>query len=144
MPTSAVDNSNYWKTPSGDSSSGTTSKKGSSNISDFNSFMKILASQLKNQDPTNPVSNTEFVSQLAQVQSLSQLNNISNTITATSAYNLIGKLITYRTTNSATGAVKTSTGTVQAVVTKDNTAYIAVNGEIVKVSAVQKVTLAAK
>lgn len=142
MSTSAVSSSNYWKAPSSASSSSTTSTKGSSNISDFNSFMKILSAELKSQDPTNPVSNTEFVSQLAQVQSLSQLQSISNTVAANSAYSMIGKSVTYQTTDSATGATKTATGTVTSVITKDNITYIKVNNETVKLSAVQEVTAA--
>ena len=136
MSTSAVNNSDYWLPPSSDSSANTTTTKGSSNISDFNSFMKILAIELQNQDPTDPVSNTEYVSQLAQVQSLSQLQNISNTVTAAGAYEMIGKTVTYQTTDSATGAATADSGTVQAVITKDNTTYLLVNGQMVEASSV--------
>jgi len=40
-------------------------------------FLKLLTTQLQNQDPTNPVSNEEFVAQLAQFSSLEELQGIS-------------------------------------------------------------------
>ena len=36
-------------------------------------FLKLLVSQIQNQDPTNPVDGTQFVSQLAQFSELEQL-----------------------------------------------------------------------
>ena len=37
---------------------------------DKNAFLRILAAQLSNQDPTNAQDSTEFVSQMAQFASL--------------------------------------------------------------------------
>jgi flagellar basal-body rod modification protein FlgD len=36
-------------------------------------FLQLLVSQIQNQDPTNPVDGTQFVSQLAQFSELEQL-----------------------------------------------------------------------
>ena len=33
--------------------------------SDFNTFLKMLTTQLKNQDPLNPMDNSEYAAQLA-------------------------------------------------------------------------------
>lgn len=41
------------------------------------SFLNLLMTQLQNQDPTEPVSNTEFVAQLAQFSQLQQLQGMS-------------------------------------------------------------------
>lgn len=57
-------------------------------------FLKILAAEMQNQDPTNPTSNTEFISQLAQFTSLEQMQNISDALNASllmQSAGLIGK-----------------------------------------------------
>jgi flagellar basal-body rod modification protein FlgD len=44
-------------------------------------FMKLLIAQLQNQDPTSPVDNQQFVTQLATFNSLEQLVSINNNVT---------------------------------------------------------------
>jgi flagellar basal-body rod modification protein FlgD len=68
-------------------------------------FLKLLVTQLKNQDPLNPDNPTEFTAQLAQFSSLEQLYNLNTSmngmVTANttsnnvSALGLIGKQVTY-------------------------------------------------
>ncbi|MCX7723780.1 MAG: hypothetical protein N2042_00855 [Thermodesulfovibrio sp.] len=53
--------------------------KGNSQI-DKEAFLKLLTAQLKYQDPLNPLSNTEFVGQLAMFSALEQIINIGNVI----------------------------------------------------------------
>ncbi len=43
-------------------------------------FLKLLVEQMKNQDPLNPMNNTEFIAQTTQFSSLEQLLNISDSI----------------------------------------------------------------
>ena len=45
-------------------------------------FLQLLVTQLQNQDPTNPESNTEFVAQLATFSSLEQLTSINKAVTS--------------------------------------------------------------
>jgi len=44
-------------------------------------FLKLLITQLKNQDPLNPVSNDQFISQSAQFSSVEALQNIQKSLT---------------------------------------------------------------
>ncbi|NLT67882.1 MAG: hypothetical protein GXX84_14865 [Acidobacteria bacterium] len=44
-------------------------------------FLKLLVTQLQNQDPMNPVNNEQFISQLATFSSLEQLISINEGVT---------------------------------------------------------------
>jgi flagellar basal-body rod modification protein FlgD len=44
-----------------------------------NQFLTLLVAQLKNQDPTNPVQNEEFITQLAQLETLDQQQKLAAT-----------------------------------------------------------------
>lgn len=59
-------------------------------------FLKILLTQLSQQDPTNPMKDQEFIAQMAQFSSLEQMNNISAGISrmeSKQAYSIVGKLV---------------------------------------------------
>jgi flagellar hook assembly protein FlgD len=44
-------------------------------------FLKLLVTQLQNQDPMNPMDNQQFVAQLATFSSLEQLISINDAVT---------------------------------------------------------------
>ena len=48
-------------------------------------FLKLMTTQLKNQDPTAPSDNTQMVAQMAQFSSLSGINDMSATLKAIAA-----------------------------------------------------------
>ncbi len=61
--------------PPGAANSGAASavaKAGTTLNSDFETFLKMLTAQMKNQDPLNPVDSTEFASQLAAFSTVEQ------------------------------------------------------------------------
>jgi flagellar basal-body rod modification protein FlgD len=57
----------------------TSSAANSSNITS-NDFLTLLVSELKNQDPTQPTDPNQYITQLAQVNSLQQLISINQGI----------------------------------------------------------------
>lgn len=63
-------------------------------------FLKLLITQLTNQDPTNPMEDTQFISQMAQFSSLEQMTNLNQSFTKMSeminssqAASMIGKTV---------------------------------------------------
>jgi len=65
-------------------------------------YLNLLVSQLRNQNPLDPVSNSEMASQLAQLSQLEQLESISSTFQKvflgfqlSQARELIGKVVSF-------------------------------------------------
>jgi flagellar basal-body rod modification protein FlgD len=61
-------------------------------------FFKLLVTQLSHQDPTNPMEDREFISQMAQFSSLNYMQSMSHEMhnfissnEASQAFNLLGK-----------------------------------------------------
>ena len=51
--------------------------KGKDPLADKSTFLKLLVSQIKNQNPLSPTDGTQFLAQLAQFSQVEQLQNIS-------------------------------------------------------------------
>ncbi len=86
-----------------------------------NSFLKILAAELTNQDPTNAADSTAYVTQMAQMVTMEQLTNLNTTMTFNANSNLIGKGVTVSDYDSQGNNY---TGIVQSVTEQGQNTYI--------------------
>lgn len=57
-------------------------------------FLRLLATQLRYQDPLKPMEDKEFVAQLAQFSTLEQMNNLNRTFSLGIGGNLLGRTLT--------------------------------------------------
>ena len=124
-----------------------------SSTNDSSMFLNLMLQQLKNQDPTQPTDNTEWLSQLAQYSSLEQmtqmntgLTNCMNYISAmyndmamnaeiTQTLSMVGKEVTITIPDENDSSKTTEvTGKVTEANFKDGTGKVKVNGEYYSIS----------
>jgi flagellar basal-body rod modification protein FlgD len=104
-----------------------------------NTFMELLITQLKNQDPMNPQDSSQFVSQLAQFSSLEQMTQLNKNISSvleTSVTNLIGRTVTVADSSAPNGFLQ---GTVSGIVYYANGPTVRINGNDYQLADVQNV-----
>lgn len=101
-------------------------------------FLQLLVCQLENQDPLNPQSDTEFISQLAQFSSLEQMTNLNTAFANSSAYGLVGKQVIVKPTDAA-GNTSEVRGTVDFVEIRNGDAYLSIDGNSYSVDDLAKV-----
>lgn len=113
-----------------------------------NDFLKILMTQLQNQDPLNPMDDREFISQMATFSSLEQMMAMTQSIEhlvdnqmispVIKYSHMIGQEVTYEKYNEETGRVESiETSTVVSVTQKDGWAILKLaNGEKVIADAI--------
>jgi flagellar basal-body rod modification protein FlgD len=86
-------------------------------------FLKLLVAQLQYQDPLEPQSNTEMVSELAQMSQMEQAQISNQYLSSSQGYNLIGKYAYAEVLNSLTGITEQYFGQVESVVVNKGITY---------------------
>lgn len=116
---------------------------------DKDAFMKLLVSQLQNQDPMSPVANEDFVAQLATFSSLEQLEGLNQNVVAMIALNQSNALLSQLTQSSALIGKEVSwqdfeteathSGTVESVKIVEGLAVLRIDGQDVPLASVTEV-----
>ncbi len=96
---------------------------------DKDAFLQLLVAQMQYQDPLEPTSNTEFVSQYAQFSQVEQMQNMAASTELARASSLVGEQVYIKTTTSS-GDPRYVYGKVDYVVYEGNKAYLAINEEL--------------
>lgn len=58
-------------------------------------FLMLLVAQLRNQDPLNPMQDREFITQLAQLNALEQMQQLNRTLAAVTELTVLGQVSTF-------------------------------------------------
>jgi flagellar basal-body rod modification protein FlgD len=133
---------------SGDTIFGATSTTPQNELGE-DSFMKLLVTQLQNQDPLEPMANEDYIAQLATFSSLEELETLNDSVVAmvalqqsnavldqlTSSSALIGQTVTY--TDPLTGDVQS--GVVDSAKLLDGIAVLSIGGQDVPLALVTEV-----
>ncbi|WP_342555466.1 flagellar hook capping FlgD N-terminal domain-containing protein [Paenibacillus sp. FSL R7-0652] len=109
-------------------------------------FLKILITQLQNQDPMQPMEDKEFIAQMAQFSSVEQLVNISSQLKTLNqslgaVSGMIGMEISWLSSDKAdSGALRQ--GIVDSIVVRDGVQYAKVGKDEIKLDEIIQVNRA--
>ncbi len=105
---------------------------------DQQDFLDLVVAQLSNQDPLNPMKDTEFISQMAQFSTLEQSKSMQKDIANLRANEVLGRIVELEDTDG-----ELVRGTVSAIQIEAGTPAIIVNGESYDLSTLRSVEPAA-
>lgn len=115
---------------------GKPAEKGSSSL-DKEAFLQLLVAQMKYQDPLEPTSNTEYISQYATFSELEQMQNMSSGMTLSRAGETVGKQVIIESTKD--GKTTTVQGYVEKVVYNGNKAYLSIGGALYSIDDLKQI-----
>ena len=105
-------------------------------------FLKLLTTQLRNQDPLSPMNNEQFIAQMAQISTLEstqdmgkQLTSLINAQQRTQALQMVGHDVQYL----PEGSDAVQTGRVSAVLLLNDSPVLMINGNQIPYAKVQSV-----
>ncbi len=91
-------------------------------------FLKILVAEMQYQDPLEPSSNTEWVTQMASFSQIEELQGMSDSIAEQSATNLVGKRVIIAASENTTGETNYVTGTVECIEKQSDGIFLSIEG----------------
>ena len=105
-------------------------------------FLKLLTTQLENQNPMQPMQDTAFIAQMATFSSLQQMTNLTTDFSSFSASNLMTTAQSYlgQQVTVTDPTLGTISGTVSAIKNESGTPQIVVNGVNYPLTSIQSVT----
>jgi flagellar basal-body rod modification protein FlgD len=102
-------------------------------------FLKLLITQVQNQDPMNPQSDTDFIAQMAQFSALEQMQNLNTSFSYSMGFSMLGKYISAEITDDE-GNVSYVNGLVESVRMSSGKVVAMVNGKEVPIEKISQVS----
>lgn len=104
----------------------TANKK--NNIVNSDTFLTLLVAEMQNQDPLEPTSNTEWVSQYATFTQVEQIGEMADSMNTLRANSLVGKEVIMKVTSQSTGETSYKRGVVDYIVMEEGKALLNIDG----------------
>lgn len=108
-------------------------KETNGNNADKDTFLQMLVAEMKYQDPLQPTSNTEWVSQYATFSELEQMQNMAESAEASRANDLVGKTVIMKVKDGS-GDTTQIQGRVDYVVYEGKDAYLSIDESLYSIS----------
>lgn len=124
--------------PAGNRTVNTPYEDASSKDVSVDDFLQLMIAQLRNQDFTNPVDDSQYVTQLAQFASMQQMQELAYYSKTNYVMSLVGKEVTAARLSFG-GGVKTVTGPVEKVALSNKEFMIFVDGESYNLNQIMEV-----
>lgn len=151
----------YSGAPTSSTNSSSNSSSGSGNTGELSkdAFLKLLCTQLQNQDPLNPTDSTEQIAQMASFSSLEQMQNLNKSFSALTttisesilpnmlfqqAGSMVGRTVVYENPDSTDDSDRYLSGVVTSVNISDGTAVYRINNKEVEQSSIVGIGASAK
>lgn len=101
---------------------------------DSDTFLTLLVAEMQNQDPLEPTSNTEWVSQYATFTQVEQMTEMGESMDLLRANSMIGKEVVMKVTSESTGETSYKRGVVDYVTVEDGEALLVIDEEKYSIS----------
>uniref|UniRef100_UPI0040560F2D flagellar hook capping FlgD N-terminal domain-containing protein n=1 Tax=Agathobacter sp. TaxID=2021311 RepID=UPI0040560F2D len=96
----------------------------------YDQFLQLLCAEMQHQDPLEPTSNTDYVSQMATFSQLEATLASTETQQNNMANGLVGKQVILEVTSETTGATSWVQGKVDYVMYENGEVYLSVNDNL--------------
>lgn len=95
----------------------------------YDAFLQLLIAEMQHQDPLEPTTNTEWISQMATFSQLEELQSLSKTTENSQIFSLVGQNVII-STEDASGNTTLKSGIVDFISMSGGTAKFSVNGSL--------------
>jgi flagellar basal-body rod modification protein FlgD len=116
------------------------------NVLSKDAFLQLLVTQLRNQNPLEPLSNTEYIAQMAQFTTVEQLMNLATEMSALRnnlgiASGLIGMCVEWIELDQTTGQQVTYQGIVDSIIVRDGETLAKIGDKELTLDSITRMTL---
>ncbi|MBQ1871108.1 MAG: flagellar hook capping protein [Lachnospiraceae bacterium] len=117
----------------GATTSSKSTEKGNNSVNE-DMFLQLLVAEMKYQDPLEPTSNTEWVSQYATFTQIEQSSAMQQSMKQMEAQDLVGKEVIMKSTNEITGETSYFSGVVDYMYVEGNEVFLSINDQLYNIN----------